>query len=234
MRNLIAPLVALLCVACSGDPEVEGRPSVDAGGATQEAAPLTQRNVRADAPTRDAPRSVGAQPDTAVFGGGCFWCVEEAFDAVEGVISTTSGYTGGRVPNPTYEQVSAGRTGHVEVVRVVYDPAAVGYPELLDVFWRNVDPITPNRQFCDEGAQYRSAIFYQDTEQRRLAEASKRALEQSSRFTRPIVTEINPGAPFYAAEEYHQDYYRKNPLRYKFYKTSCGRARRLEELWGAG
>jgi peptide-methionine (S)-S-oxide reductase len=204
MRNLLFPVVALLTVACSDGSEAQ---------------------VRQSAPT-------GAARDTAVFAGGCFWCVEEAFDAAEGVISTTSGYTGGHVANPTYKQVSAGGTGHAEVVQVVYDPATVSYRQLLNVFWRNVDPITPNRQFCDAGAQYRSAIFYQDEEQRQLAEASKRALEESGRFEEPIVTEINPGATFYPAEEYHQDYYRKNSLRYKFYKYSCGRAQRLEELWG--
>jgi peptide-methionine (S)-S-oxide reductase len=205
MRSLLFPVVALLTVACSGGSEAQVR---------QSAAPT------------------GAARDTAVFAGGCFWCVEEAFDAAEGVISTTSGYTGGHVANPTYKQVSAGGTGHAEVVQVVYDPARIDYQRLLNVFWRNVDPITPNRQFCDAGAQYRSAIFYQDEEQRRLAEASKRALEESGRFEEPIVTEINPGATFYPAEEYHQDYYRKNPLRYKYYKYSCGRAQRLEELWG--
>lgn len=176
----------------------------------------------------------GAPLDTAIFAGGCFWCVEEAFDPADGVVSTTSGYTGGHLPNPTYQQVSAGGTGHAEVVRVVYDPARIGYAELLEVFWRNVDPLTPDGQFCDRGAQYRSAIFYRDAEQRRLAEASKAELERSGRFREPIVTEIVPAGEFYPAEEYHQDYYRKNPLRYAFYKYSCGRARRLEELWGKG
>jgi peptide-methionine (S)-S-oxide reductase len=174
----------------------------------------------------------GAPLDTAVFAGGCFWCVEEAFDEAAGVVATTSGYTGGGVANPTYEQVSAGGTGHAEVVQVIYDPAKISYSELLNVFWRNVDPVTPNQQFCDRGAQYRSAIFYQDAEQRRLAEASRAALAQSGRFDQPIATEVNPGAAFYPAEEYHQDYYQKNPVQYRFYKTSCGRARRLEELWG--
>ncbi|MDQ3387970.1 MAG: peptide-methionine (S)-S-oxide reductase MsrA [Gemmatimonadota bacterium] len=171
--------------------------------------------------------------DTAVFAGGCFWCVEEAFDAVEGVVSTVSGYTGGRVANPTYQQVSAGGTGHAEVVQVVYNPARVSYPQLLNVFWRNVDPLTANRQFCDRGSQYRSAIFYQGDEQRRLAEASKIALDGSGRFDTPIVTEIVPAARFYPAEEYHQNYHQKNPLRYKYYKFSCGRAKRLEEVWGS-
>jgi peptide-methionine (S)-S-oxide reductase len=169
--------------------------------------------------------------DTAIFAGGCFWCVEEAFDAVAGVVSTTSGYTGGRVANPTYRQVSSGGTGHVEAVQVVFDPRRVSYAQLLNVFWRNVDPLTPNRQFCDAGAQYRSAIFFRDADQRQRAEGSKTQLARSGRFKQPIVTEILPAAPFYAAEEYHQDYHNKNPLRYKYYKYSCGRARRLEELW---
>lgn len=217
MRILLIPLVALLA-ACSGASESQ-----------------VQQSVPADLAQNEVPRNVsaGAPLDTAVFAGGCFWCVEEAFDAAEGVVTTTSGYTGGRIANPTYEQVSAGGTGHAEVVRVVYDPSKVSYPQLLNVFWKNVDPLTANRQFCDAGAQYRAAIFYHDAEQRRLAEESKRALEQSGRFAEPIVTEINPGAAFYPAEEYHQDYYQKNPLRYKFYKTSCGRARRLAELWGS-
>jgi peptide-methionine (S)-S-oxide reductase len=177
-------------------------------------------------------RPAPAAADTAIFAGGCFWCVEEAFDAVAGVVSTTSGYTGGRVPNPTYRQVSSGGTGHVEAVQVVFDPRRVSYAQLLNVFWRNVDPLTPNRQFCDAGAQYRSAIFFRDADQRQRAEGSKTQLARSGRFKQPIVTEILPAAPFYAAEEYHQDYHNKNPLRYKYYKYSCGRARRLEELWG--
>jgi peptide-methionine (S)-S-oxide reductase len=151
---------------------------------------------------------------------------------VDGVLSTTSGYTGGMVENPTYEQVSSGGTGHAEALRVEYDPAKVSYPELLDVFWRNVDPLTKNRQFCDVGEQYRSAIFYHDGEQRRLAEETKRAIEASGRFDRPVATEIVPAGEFWPAEDYHQDYYRKNPIRYKFYSFNCGRERRLRELWG--
>ncbi len=256
MRNLLVLLVALLSVGCSGEPEGQAQQTIAADGAEIQVQPsvaadeaetqpqqsiatggaemTTQQSLPKNEPeTRAQPSAPAGVPlDTAVFAGGCFWCVEEAFDAAEGVVSTTSGYTGGRVANPTYEQVSAGGTGHAEVVRVIYDPSKVTYSQLLDVFWKNVDPVTPNQQFCDKGAQYRSAIFYQDAEQRRLAEASKRALEQSGRFEQPIVTEINPGAPFYEAEEYHQDYYLKNPYRYKFYKFTCGRAQRLEELWG--
>ena len=167
----------------------------------------------------------------ATFAGGCFWCMEPPYDELDGVISTTSGYTGGHKQNPTYEEVSAGTTGHTEAVQVVYDPKRIGYERLLEVFWRNIDPVTPNAQFCDHGTQYRSGIFYHDAAQRRLADESKRVLEASGRFTAPIVTEIVAAGTFYPAEEYHQDYYKKNPIRYKFYRTSCGRDRRLAELW---
>jgi len=171
------------------------------------------------------------QQATAIFGGGCFWCVEADFDKVPGVLSTTSGYIGGNVPNPTYEQVSAGRTGHAEVVRIVYDPSKVSYRDLL-AFWRNIDPLTANAQFCDRGSQYRSAVFYLDDEQKGLADISK--AEMAQRFKpRPVVTEIAPATAFYPAEDYHQDYYRKNELKYKFYRWSCGRDARLEEVWGA-
>jgi peptide-methionine (S)-S-oxide reductase len=166
----------------------------------------------------------------ATFAGGCFWCMEPPFDALDGVVSTTSGYTGGRTANPTYEQVSAGTTGHTEVVQIVYDPRKVSYEKLLEVFWRNIDPLTPNAQFCDVGSQYRSGIFVHDETQRRLAEASKRTVFE--RLKKPIVTEITPVATFWPAEEYHQDYYRKNPVRYKLYRGSCGRDARLEAIWG--
>jgi len=168
----------------------------------------------------------------AYFAGGCFWCMEEAFEKVEGVLSATSGYMGGTVANPSYEEVSAGRTGHAESVEVVYDPAKVSYQKLLDAFWHNVDPVTPNAQFCDHGSQYRSAVFFQTDEEKRAADASRQALEQSNRFKEPIVTQIVMASQFYLAEEYHQDYYKKNPVRYKFYKYNCGRAKRLEALWG--
>lgn len=169
----------------------------------------------------------------ATFAGGCFWCMEAPFDRREGVLSVTVGYTGGQIRNPTYEQVSAGRTGHAESVQIEYDPARISYPELLDIFWRNVDPLTPDAQFCDHGTQYRSAIFFHDEEQKRLAEASKKALEDSKRFASLIVTEIVPASEFHRAEEYHQHYYKKNPIRYKYYRTACGRDRRLQQLWGA-
>ncbi len=171
--------------------------------------------------------------EKATFAGGCFWCMEEAFDAVEGVVSVVSGYTGGRKANPSYPEVTAGWTGHAEAVEVQFDPAKVSYARLLEVFWHNVDPTTPDRQFCDRGHQYRTAIFYHDEEQRRLVEESKRTVEQTRRFKERIVTEIVAASTFYPAEEYHQDFYKKNPIRYKFYKFNCGRAQRLEELWGA-
>ncbi len=170
-------------------------------------------------------------PGKAYFAGGCFWCMEEAFEKLEGVLSVTSGYMGGTVANPSYEAVSAGRTGHAESVEVVYDPAKVSYQKLLDAFWHNVDPITPNAQFCDHGSQYRSAVFFQTDEEKRASDISKQSIEQSSRFKEPIVTQIVPAAQFYPAEEYHQDFYKKNPLRYKLYKYNCGRVSRLEELW---
>ncbi|MBL8779869.1 MAG: peptide-methionine (S)-S-oxide reductase MsrA [Alphaproteobacteria bacterium] len=175
-----------------------------------------------------APAPAGSA--VAIFAGGCFWCVESDFDKVPGVLSTTSGYTGGTVANPTYEDVSSGGTGHAEVVKVVYDPQMVTYEKLLYIFWRNVDPLTKEAQFCDYGTQYRSAIFYLDEKQKQLAEASKAALQP--RFKRPIVTEIVKAGPFYAAEDYHQDYYKKNPVRYKFYRYNCGRDARLDEVWG--
>jgi len=167
---------------------------------------------------------------TAIVAGGCFWCVEADFDKVEGVISTTSGYIGGRTANPSYESVSRGGTGHAEAVEIVYDPAKVSYEKLVDVFWHNVDPLVKDRQFCDHGDQYRSAIFYRGDDQRRVAEASKVAVQ--ARFKQPVQTEIVAAGPFYKAEDYHQDYYLKNPVRYKFYRFNCGRDARLEELWG--
>ncbi len=179
----------------------------------------------------DPATNVNSGHATAIFAAGCFWCVESDFDKVEGVISTTSGYTDGKEKDPTYEQVSAGGTGHTEAVQIVYDPKKVSYQKLLDVFWRNVDPLDAEGQFCDKGDQYRSGIFYQNEEQKKLAERSKAALEKSGRFDQPIVTEIAQVTPFYTAEEYHQDFYKKNPVRYKFYRFNCGRDARLEELW---
>jgi peptide methionine sulfoxide reductase msrA/msrB len=185
----------------------------------------------AQAPARK-PSPVTDSLATATFAGGCFWCMEEAFDQVAGVTSVTSGYIGGKANNPTYEEVSGGGTGHAEAVEVVFDPGKVGYAKLLDVFWRNIDPLTPNAQFCDHGNQYRSAVFYHTDAQRDLAVRSKLKLERSGRFKQPIVTGIVEASTFYPAEEYHQDYYRKNPIRYRFYKWTCGRAQRLKEVWG--
>jgi len=168
----------------------------------------------------------------ATFAGGCFWCMEPPFDKTDGVVSTTSGYTGGSKAGATYEEVSAGGTGHKEAVRVVYDPQKVSYAKLLDVFWRNVDPVDARGQFCDKGDQYKAAIFVADDEQRRLAEESKAALERSGRFRQPITVTIQPTGPFWAAEDYHLDYYLKNPAKYKFYRWNCGRDARLEAVWG--
>jgi len=176
--------------------------------------------------------TVATAPAKAYFAGGCFWCMEEAFEKVEGVVSVVSGYMGGTVSDPTYEQVSAGRTGHAEAVEVSYDPAKVSYQKLLEAFWRNIDPVMPNAQFCDHGNQYRAVVFYGTEEEQRLSEESKSALERSKRFSAPIVTQLVKASTFYQAEEYHQDYYKKNPIRYKYYKFSCGRAQRLEALWG--
>jgi len=173
-----------------------------------------------------------AKTEKATFAGGCFWCMEPPYDKLPGVISTTSGYMGGRTVNPTYEAVSSGSTGHAEVVQVVYDPSKVTYEKLLEVFWVNIDPTVKDRQFCDSGHQYRSAIFYHNEEQRRLASQSKMALESSKALKGPVVTEIVAATEFYPAEEYHQHYYKKNPIRYKYYRTSCGRDKRLKELWG--
>ena len=168
----------------------------------------------------------------ATFAGGCFWCVEADFDKVPGVLSTTSGYTGGTVANPSYEQVSAKQTGHAEVVQIVFDPARVSYEQLLEKFWRSIDPTTKDRQFCDSGSPYRTAIYTHDAAQLAAARGSLEALEKSKPFKAPIVTQIEAAGPFYAAEDYHQDYYKKNPARYQYYRLSCGRDSRLRELWG--
>ena len=170
--------------------------------------------------------------EKATFAAGCFWCTEEAFEKVPGVISAVSGYTGGTVKGPSYEQVSSGRTGHTEAVEVTFDPAKVSYEKLLDVFWVNHDPTVKDRQFCDSGNQYRTGIFYHDGAQRKAAEVSKAALEKSKPFKEPLVTPIEMAGQFYPAEDYHQDYYKKNPVRYNFYRTGCGRDARLKQLWG--
>lgn len=178
------------------------------------------------------PGATSAIAAKATFAGGCFWCMEQPFDVLPGVMSTTSGYIGGQNKNPTYEEVTTGRTGHTEAVQVVYDPTKVTYEKLLDVFWHNIDPTVKDQQFCDRGSQYRSGIFYHDDEQKRLADASKAALDKNKPFSGAIVTEITRAAEFYPAEDYHQDYYLKNPLRYKYYRSGCGRDNRLKQLWG--
>ena len=182
-------------------------------------------------PARSAPgTSVQGETAKATFAAGCFWCVEEAFDKLDGVISTTSGYIGGSKANPTYEEVSSGSTGHTEAVEVIYDPSKLSYDQLLRTFWRNVDAVDAGGQFCDRGSQYRSGIFYHSPEQQQKAEASKKAA--AGQLGQPIATEIVEAGPFYKAESYHQDYYKTNPVRYRFYKWNCGRAQRLEQLWG--
>jgi peptide-methionine (S)-S-oxide reductase len=180
--------------------------------------------------TGAGPADGGKLTATASFAGGCFWCMVHPFDELPGVVSVTSGYTGGHKANPTYQEVSAGGTGHVEAVQIVYDPARISYEKLLDVFWRNVDPLDGGGQFCDRGSTYRSEICYHTEEQKRRAEQSKTTIEKQ--LKQVIVTEILPASTFYAAEDYHQDYYKKNPLRYKYYRYSCGRDQRLEQLWG--
>lgn len=183
-------------------------------------------------PTLAMAQAPAAKTAKATFAGGCFWCMEPPYDKLPGVIATISGYIGGKVKNPTYEQVSSGRTGHTEVVQVEYDPAKVTYEKLLEVFWANIDPTVKDSQFCDHGSQYRTGIFYHNDDQRKLADASKAALQKSKPFKDDIVTEITKAGEFYVAEEYHQDYYKKNPVRYKLYRNGCGRDARLKELWG--
>lgn len=185
------------------------------------------------APAAPAATTMPAATAKATFAGGCFWCVEADFDKVPGVISTTSGYIGGTVANPSYEQVSAKRTGHAEAVEIVFDPQKVSYEQLLEKFWRTIDPTTKDRQFCDSGSPYRTAIFTHGPQQAAAAQASKAALDKNKPFLAPIVTTIEPAGPFYPAEGYHQDYHQKNPVRYNYYRTSCGRDARLKELWKA-
>jgi len=170
--------------------------------------------------------------EVATFAGGCFWCMEPPFDALDGVISTTSGYTGGHVADPTYKQVSSGGTGHAEALQIVYDPSRVSYETLLQVFWKNIDPTTRDRQFCDHGSQYRAGVFYHDEAQHQAAKQSFDTLRKNKPFKEPVVTELTAASTFYPAEDYHQDYYQKNPVRYKYYRYSCGRDQRLQELWG--
>lgn len=195
-------------------------------------ASLSGRGAGADETAMASKSDDATHLAVATFAGGCFWCMEPPFEKLEGVKKVVSGYTGGDVANPTYEQVSDGGTGHAEAVQITYDPAKVGYRKLLYIFWRNTDPLRKNAQFCDVGYQYRTAIFTHGPEQKKLAEESRQALAKSGRFDRPIQTEIVDAGPFYPAETYHQDYARKNPLRYRFYRWNCGRDQRLDRLWG--
>lgn len=208
-----------------------------AGAAALAAWASLSRSAAAQASAAEPVFGTAAPPPgpgqaVAIFAGGCFWCMEPPYDKLEGVLLTTSGYCGGKVERPTYEQVTAKATGHYEAIRVLYDPARVNYPKLLEVFWRNVDPVDGGGQFCDRGDSYRTAIFALDAGQRAAAEASKAALAASGRLKKPIVTPILEAAPFWPAEDYHQDYYQKNPVRYRFYRSRCGRDSRLESLWG--
>ena len=184
------------------------------------------------ADTSQVDKSTTSQKETAIFAGGCFWCMEPPFDKLDGVISTISGYTSGHKKNPTYREVSAGKTGHTEAVQIVFDPKIISYTELLEVFWKNIDPVAVNRQFCDAGTQYRSGIYYRNETQEKAAKSSLGQLEQNKPFKESIATEVVAASTFYPAEDYHQDYYLKNPLRYKYYRFSCGRDNRLTELWG--
>ncbi len=241
MRLLFVPVVLSLALVGCGPSDTDTRtdraPSDDV---ERSAAASVRSATTADIPMTARSAGISAKPapptmpaaalDTAIFAGGCFWCMEPPYDNLDGVLSTTSGYTSGTVVNPTYEQVSAGGTGHTEAMQVVFDPSRVTYDRLLHVFWRNIDPFARNQQFCDRGSQYRSGIYPRTAVQKAAAETSLRAL--AARFSQPIATEIVAATRFYSAEEYHQDYYRKNPVRYKFYRTSCGRDKRLEEIWG--
>ncbi len=229
--TLLPALLALAACAQSSPPAAQAAVPV-ASTPPAVVMPPARNSVAAAAAAKPKTATRAGASAVAVFAGGCFWCMEPPFDKLPGVISTTSGYVGGHVVNPTYEQVSAGGTGHVEAVKVTYDPAKVSYAKLLDVFWHNIDPVAVDRQFCDGGSQYRSAIFPIGDVQRREAEASKRTQEKDPRFKQPIATRIEASAIFYPAEGYHQDYYKTNPVRYKYYRFRCGRDQRLQEIWG--
>jgi len=241
MRLLFVPVVLSLALVGCGPSDTDTRTDRAPSDDVERSAAASERSATtADIPMTARSAGISAKPapptmpaaalDTAIFAGGCFWCMEPPYDKLDGVLSTTSGYTSGTVVNPTYEQVSAGGTGHTEAMQVVFDPSRVTYDRLLHVFWRNIDPFARNQQFCDRGSQYRSGIYPRTAVQKAAAETSLRAL--AARFSQPIATEIVAATRFYSAEEYHQDYYRKNPVRYKFYRTSCGRDKRLEEIWG--
>jgi peptide-methionine (S)-S-oxide reductase len=239
--------VALLFVACADTGVAASattpasQPTSKAPATTPASQPSSAKDPAASQPSSGGSAAGGTNAEaakhsgnhsTALFAGGCFWCLETAYEGLPGVVSVTSGYAGGSEKSPSYELVSSGRTGHTESIQIVYDPSRIGYVRLLQIFWRNIDPLQANGQFCDHGPQYRSAIFYLSEEERKAAEDSKRKLEEEPRFKGRIVTQIVPASPFYPAEEYHQDYYKKNPRRYQEYRLGCGRDARLRELWG--
>ncbi|MEE8310734.1 MAG: peptide-methionine (S)-S-oxide reductase MsrA [Candidatus Binatia bacterium] len=203
-----------------------------AGLAALALAPASPRAAEEEG-VRERPAALAGdrEPAVATFAGGCFWCMEPPFDKTDGVIETIAGYTGGNTANPTYKSVSSGTTGHTEAIEVRYDPGQVSYAELVGIFWRNVDPTTPDQQFCDVGSQYRAAIFYHDEEQQEIAQRTRKEIEAAGTLPSPIVTQIVAASKFYPAEEYHQNYYEKNPLRYKYYRWNCGRDQTLEKLW---
>lgn len=231
MAGLAGALMLLLpLTACTEPGDNPSQPSTSSAQITTGASRVASATDAAM--TTDAGPATAATTAQAIFAGGCFWCMEPPFDNLPGVVSTTSGYIGGHTHNPTYGQVSNGSTGHAEAVRVVYDPRQVSYDKLLQVFWHNIDPVAVDRQFCDIGNQYRSAIFPADASQRSAAQISKRRLQAEGRFDQPIATTIEAATTFYPAEDYHQDYYEKNPVRYKYYRYSCGRDQRLHQIWG--
>jgi len=219
-----ASLVLVLAACTSATAEAPGTQQAPTAGAEPSAA--------SGAPAVLEARVASGALKAAVFAGGCFWCMEGPFERVPGVLSVVSGYAGGAETNPTYEQVANGRTGHAEAVRVIYDPARAPYTALLEVYWHNVDPTQRDGQFCDEGRQYRTALFFADEAEREAIGASKARLEAAGTLPGPIVTEVVPATPFYPAEAYHQDFYRTNPTRYTMYRAGCGRDRRLQALWG--
>lgn len=239
IRRLKALLASMLllgsvtaCARSAPEPPPQAAPAITEQPARTLSLATASPVAIGQAPAAGPAAAAGGKTAKAIFAGGCFWCMEPPYDKLPGVISTTSGYTAGRTANPSYEQVSRGGTGHTEAVQVVYDPARVSYAKLLEVFWRNIDPVAVNRQFCDVGDQYRSGIYPTNAEQLRQAQASKQALEKSGRFRQGIATEIRAASAFYPAESYHQDYYLKNPVRYKFYRYNCGRDQRLRDVWG--
>ncbi len=231
MKPLVLAGVAAVMALSAGLMFSKG-PSAQVSGPADAVVAQAPTPAQAPAPMAKPATPMPAVTAKATFAGGCFWCVEADFDKVPGVLSTLSGYTGGTVANPTYNQVSAKTTGHAEAVEIVYDPARVSYEQLLNVYWRSIDPTTVDRQFCDAGSPYRTAIYTHGPEQAAAAAASKAALDKSKPFSEPIVTQIEVAGPFYAAEDYHQDYYKKNPVRYNYYRASCGRDVRLQSLWG--